>query len=269
MQWAPFHHPDLSLTVLRRHASEEFLDFLLEFGEASATWGKSVLAGHTYPNQSAYRSARYRLRKKGLIAYQRQGGKNPVLMLTPEGKAQRPDVLRPEKHWNRKWNRIWYVLVYDVPEKERPYRASLRGFLRQMRMGCLQGSVWVTPDDIRPEFADLKDAGGVSNFAFLFEARTVLGQPPREVVDAAWDFRRLLQLQEYYCKASEINLHRIRNTQCDSNALLNLARDELAAYLRAMGDDPLLPRVLWPPDYRGGDVFRLHRNITNEIRERL
>ena len=140
MKWADFHHPDLSPTVPRRRAADELLDFLHEVGQLARLRQSYFTHAWSYPSQTAYVRAVYRLRDKGLVAYRLEGGKNPVLHLTDEGKASRPEVFRPERHWNRKWNKLWYVLVYDVPEKERGYRAMLRGFLRRMRMGCLQGA---------------------------------------------------------------------------------------------------------------------------------
>ena len=70
-----------------------------------------------------------------------------------------PEELRPEKFWNRKWDGIWYVLAYDVPEPQRSYRESLRRFLQRLRMGGLQGSGWVSPrgsDAVRPSDASAR-----------------------------------------------------------------------------------------------------------------
>ncbi len=269
MDWANFHHPDLSPTVLRRRAADEFLDLVDALGEVLVTQGRSATNGWNYPSQTAYHSALYRLKKRGLIADRPQGGKSPRLKLTPDGRARRPEAFRPERHWNRKWSGRWYVLSYDIPESERPYRAAVRGFLRQMRMGCLHGSVWVSPVDIRPEFEDLVQAGGLGNYAFLFEARTVLGQLPREVVEASWDFEALRDLQADYCRTSQENIQRLQSVSWTPEQLCELTRRELAAYLRVMRDDPLLPRALWPSDYCGPDVYACHRTIIKEIRAQL
>ena len=270
MDWGGFHHPDLSLPVIRRRAAEEWLDLMLELGDAVASRGWSVALRSCYPSRTAYHSAIYRLRKRGLIAYRREGGQEPVLMLTPAAEAQRRPALCPERWWDRKWNRIWYLLVYDVPEHRRAYRSALRQFLRRMRMGCLQRSVWVSPHDVRPDFDDLVKAGGVDAYAYLFEARTVLGLKPDAVVNAAWPWPQLQHAQEDYCQASESILDTLhKKATCPGDSLLQLARLDLAAYLRAMHDDPLLPRILWPPDYLGAKALRMHRAISREIQSRL
>ena len=191
MHWVPFHHPDISLPVIRRRLNNELIDLLSDIGRGNflRTWTGSWNA--SYPSRTAYDKAMYRLRRDGLIAYQREGGKDPVLVLTEEGEARRSPSLRPTRFWNQRWNGIWYVLVYDVPETNRSYRDNLRRFLGKKRMGCLQASVWVTPFDFRPEYSDLAEASGLGGYAFLFEARTVLGQSPTDVVLEAWDFERI------------------------------------------------------------------------------
>ena len=192
-----------------------------------------------------------------------------MLSLTPQAEAGRPDALRPERFWNQSWNRIWYIIAYDVPESKRIYRNALRGFLRRMRMGRLQGSVWVTPFDIRPEYADLAEAGGVDSYAFLFEARTVLGRDSSAVVHEAWDFDRLGKFHRHYREVFARNLDLLFENNDSHESLLELARAELDAYLSVMQSDPLLPQKLWPQDYLGESVYQLHRRISREIRQRL
>jgi len=43
MNWMSFHHPDISLPVIKRRAAEEWLDILSGVGEILATQGRSVL----------------------------------------------------------------------------------------------------------------------------------------------------------------------------------------------------------------------------------
>lgn len=174
MQWESFHHPDWSLPVVRRRAAEEWLDLLSDVGELLATGGRSLIWKSSYPNRTAYNNAMYRLRGAGLAVNAQSAGKLPVLKLTEEGRKCLPLYYRPESQWNSKWNGIWYMLVFDVPEKERRYRDSLRRFLKRLRMGCLQKSVWITPRDIRPEYNDLEKVANVYSVSYLLESRTVL-----------------------------------------------------------------------------------------------
>lgn len=269
MKFKPFHHPDLSLPVIRRRAAEEFLEALLVLGRAMATRGRSLTWNHSFPSQEAYWSALYRLRRMGLVVTKRGRGRTPILTLTEKGSARVPDACKPERFWRRKWHGYWYILVYDVPERDRAHRAALRGFLSKMRMGCLQRSVWVSPDDIRPAYQDLVEAAGVASYAFLFESKTVLGRGHEEVVRTAWPFDKLESAQRRYCEVYEENLDLLVSRGAQPAELLRLAREEMSAYRSAMEGDPLLPMALWPHDYEGRRVYDLHCRFLAELGKRL
>jgi phenylacetic acid degradation operon negative regulatory protein len=196
-------------------------------------------------------------------------GETPKMGLSDKGCPTLPDYFNPEKFWNMKWNGIWYLFVYDVPEVDRKYRDVLRRFLRQLRMGCLQQSVWVTPNDIRPQFDDLAKGAGVDSFAYLFESKTVLRLPNRRVVEDAWNFRKLYEIHTCFCKTAEANLDLLSRATFDEQELISLLRISLNAFHSAFVNDPLLPRKLWPYDYRGEEAFGLHRDLVSAINHQL
>ena len=261
----PFHHPDFCMPVIRHKVAAEVLALLEGLGALLLTRGRSLGWTDNDPQFWPFRAAAYRLRKDGVIASCDRDGGNPVLELTPEGDLRLPDELRPERRWKRKWNGIWYVLLYDVPEIQRAYRDVLRRFLHRLRMGGLQGSVWVSPFDIRSTYADLVQAGGIANYAVLFEARTVLGQSVNEVVLMAWDFGRIGAAQAWYRRTAEENLRQVIRKGLPFRDLLELAREETAAYLTVMKDDPLLPSALWPAGYFGPETVETHRRFQRTL----
>lgn len=269
INWKSFHHPDLCLPVIQRKIGNELLDLFATFGEVLVSNGRSLTWNSSLPNQSAYYSATYRLRKAGLLAYRKSDGQTPVLMITEEGKRSLSGAREPEKLWNAKWGGIWYVLTYDVPEKDRLYRDTLRRFLGLMRMGCLHKSVWVAPRDIRPEYGDLVEASGVDSFSYLLEAKTVLGRPASEIVQNAWDFERLGEVQRRYIKVYSQNLEQLCRRDVSPEEATTLARQELEAYRHAMYGDPLLPQALHPSGYLGRGVWQLHRKLVREVTRRL
>ncbi len=230
-------------------------------------WG--VLNRSCYPSNAAYRTATSRLRKQGLVAWREKESAIPRLRLTPAGKELIPAYFNPEKHWNRSWNKIWYLFVYDVPEADRAYRDVLRKFLKRKRMGCLQQSVWITPQDIRPDFDDLSKVAGVDAFAYLFESRTVLGLPNRRVVTDAWNFDRLQQNQAHYCSVMEINLEQLKKGNHPLDEIAELLRMSLDAYHAAMAEDPLLPEKLHPRGYLGKQVHALNKQFFSELDQQL
>jgi phenylacetic acid degradation operon negative regulatory protein len=264
MNWKPFHHPDLSLPVVRRRASEEWIDILAGVGEILLTRGRCVEWNKTYPTSTAYRSAMARLQKKGLIIRTTGHENLPRLILTEAGKRTRADYHDPDRFWSKRWNGIWYMLIFDVPEKERHYRDTLRKFLKQLRMGCLQRSVWITPQDIRPEYDDLEKTASIHAVAYLLESRTVLNEDQEEMVRNAWDFQKLNELHRRYIDIFTENLHAIPHTPSE-DALMELLYLESEAYIQSMACDPLLPRRLHPSDYLGPQVWDLHNQLRTAI----
>lgn len=271
MKWRAFHHPDICLPVVVRRASEHALDLIGGIGEILATRGRSLTWNHTLREDTptAHYSAVARLRKAGVIAERAKQGRSPVLVVTEAGESELPWGARPHRRWERRWNGIWYVLAYDVPEADRRYREALRRFLTRLHMGCLQRSLWVTPFDIRPEYDDLVHGAGVDAFSFLLEATTVLGRSSQDIVLQAWDFNRLEQVHRLYIEVFRENLSGLQQEQPAPADLMALAVEEGAAYRSAMAEDPLLPRSLWPSGYMGPEVYDLHQRCVSEIADRL
>ncbi len=269
MEWLNFHHPDWSLPVVRRRASEQWMDFLLDVGEVLTTNGRSLVWNKTYPNRQAYHNAMSRLRKAGLVIQPENKGKLPLLKLTKLGQEHLPAYHRPEERWDTRWNGIWYMLIFDVPESERHYRDSLRGFLKRMHMGCLQKSVWITPRDIRPEYDDLESAASIHTVSYLFESRTVLHRETQELVRDAWDFERLMKLHRHFLSVYGENLRRLEMNEYETDSVINLLHQESEAYVQCMRKDPLLPRELHPSGYLGEKVFLLHKKIRFAIAHKL
>ena len=269
MKWEAFHHPDLSLPVVRRKAGDELITLLAGTANLILSRGASDLYGNCYPNERAFQASISRLQKKGLIVTPHTDGTLPHLKLTPEGEARLPPYYAPHHYWSKKWNQWWYVLMFDVPEKERHYRNMLRSFLKMLRFGCLQKSVWVSPWDVRPEYDDLDRAAAVDSIAFLFEARTVLGHGNQTVVQEAWNFERLNEIQSRYLTFADKNSDRLLHGKFSDAELLQLLRIDNSAFTQAMSTDPLLPAELHPKNYLGSDVFTLHQSLTRQIADRL
>ncbi len=267
--WKAFHHPDFSLPVVRRRIGVELLEMLDLLGDTMIHGAYAFLQNRSYPNRSSYYNAVSRLSKLGLVV-RGQGLNTPKLKISEEGADSLAAYFRPDKYWSRKWNGIWYLLMYDVPEVDRSYRNVLRTFLKKQRMGCFQKSVWITPHDIRPQYSDLESAAAVGVFACLFEARTVLGMPSEQVVWESWDFDSLYTIQKRFCDVYSENLELLQeNVVPDIDSLMRLLAEEIDAYCSAFVLDPLLPASLLPSFYMGQNVYSLHLKLAKAIRKKL
>lgn len=267
--WQWFNHPGFSLPVVRRRLGEELMDLLLMTGELLVTQGRSFMWCRCFPSNMAYEGARWRLCRAGLATYRRGAGKEPVLRLTAKGERTADDMFHPERWWRQRWPGIWYLMVYDIPETQRGYRNVLRQFLHRLRIGRLQGSVWITPRDIRPEYDDLVKAAGIGSYAYLFEVRTVLGLPAEQVVRSAWPTDLLEQCQQWYCENAQRNWDALRLKKLPQKSLWVCARETNRAFRAVMALDPLLPKALWPDGYRGAEVIAWQRRLMGELARQL
>jgi phenylacetic acid degradation operon negative regulatory protein len=269
MNWTSLHHPDICLPVVRRKAADELITLIAGTAELVLTRGASCIYRSCYPSSSAYDKAVRRLEKNGLLAQAKSDCTLPTLTLTQTAKNRLPDYFNPEQHWSKRWNKWWYVLMFDVPESQRQYRDTLRAFLKKKRLGCLQRSVWVTPQDIRADYDDLDKGAAVDSVAFLFEARTVLGHGNHSVVREAWNFDHLFKIQNLYIHTANENLTTLQENSFTEDELLQLLRIDTLAYSQAMTLDPLLPQELHPEKYIGEKVFLTHQTLIQQITNKL
>jgi phenylacetic acid degradation operon negative regulatory protein len=242
------------IAVWRRRIGAELVDMLAVLGYGLAR-PMSLVWLHGQDSQTAMRYAAYRLQKAGLITMRHPRGRPPDMILTETGRSRVSELIWPERWWRKKWRGTWFVLVYDVPEKQAAYRQALRGFLRRMRLGYLQRSVWITPWDIRPAFDDLRQAAAVTDYAVLLQAQSTLDQSDRDLARQAWNFERLDELHSRYLAG----MQRPSQTRAASRGILAEMRSALHEYCRVMAEDPLLPEALYPSGYQGPAVVRAFR----------
>lgn len=268
LPWKELHHPDLCLPVIRRNMECEILDMIEIFGDLVVSRGRSAGWTKCYDTPRQFYLALHRLRQAGLIVRPSRRGETPGLRLTgPE--SRRIDERNLERRCRQPWSGRWNVIVYDVPESERAYRDTFRAFLKRMRMGCLQRSVWVTPFDIRADFQDLREAAAADDFAVLLESRTVLGIGPHRMVEQAWDWAGIEGMQRWFLQECRSLRERLAGGGLDASTLQRMAVEILAAHRAVIDLDPFLPQALWPDGYRGPEVAAAALAVRSELRRAL
>lgn len=93
------------------------------------------------------KSALGRLAAKGLVTFVKEDGKC-FARITEKG--ERLLALETERvaiTKKRKWDRRWRVVIFDIPERRKSMRASLRRFMHEYGFVRLQDSVWIYPYD--------------------------------------------------------------------------------------------------------------------------
>ncbi len=118
--------------------------------------------------------------------------------LTDLGRQRVLHGREPLARWARPWDGLWRLFVFDVPMAREAYRHRLRRNLADRGFGCLQGSVWVTPDPMEQERQHLA-AGEIDvKSLILIEGRTCAGETDEKIVAGAWDFEAINHRYKQY-----------------------------------------------------------------------
>jgi phenylacetic acid degradation operon negative regulatory protein len=251
--------------------TETFLYLLL--------WSTEKLFNPTFRNLTdSYESWAYRnglLRQVAALEEEQLIERNPaspddrVYRLTREGRLHALGGRDPQVQWARQWDGRWRLVLFDVPMARNTYRDNLRRYLRDKGFGCLQGSVWITPDSLEEERQIL--GGGKINVRslILLEARPCAGESDAEIVAGAWDFERINRGYARHFKVLRERPCGALGNETAAKALLRWAGAEREAWLAAVKSDPLLPERILPADYLGRQAWRRRVEVLQEAGRQL
>jgi CRISPR/Cas system-associated protein endoribonuclease Cas2 len=93
------------------------------------------------------------LQEKGYIKVRALEG-TQGMVLTPKGAERVLEVRRKLKEKKKRKDGKWIMIIFDIPEKKRRARESLRDALVDLGYQKLQQSVWVSPYDVYNETED-------------------------------------------------------------------------------------------------------------------
>ena len=116
-----------------------------------------------YPNKKIS-NAFSRLRKQGCLQFQTVN-RQIYISLTEKGKRKagwmQIDDLEIVKQ--KKWDKKWRLVIFDIAQIKKIYREAFRGKLKDLGFRSLQKSVWVHPYECQAEIELLKDFFGLSD----------------------------------------------------------------------------------------------------------
>ena len=249
--------------------TEELLYFLL--------WSAEALTQPTFRNLNAsYESWAYRrgfvrqiarLEKRRLVEGRVDSGAR-IYRLTESGCLRALGGRDPTAQWSRPWDGRWRLVLFDLPITQNSARARLRRNLRDKGFGCMQKSVWITPDKLDQEVELLGgrkvDVKGLT----LFEAIPCSGESNADIVSGAWDFDRI---NHFYEKHQVILSKRPtgKNAKAHLTVLRRWAATERTAWLQAVTADPLLPQELLPAKYLGRQAWQQRIRVLGKVRQDL
>lgn len=231
---------------------------LVYIGEASTTFSRNTWEPKAKAdrflesiNYETIKRAFERGREKGWI--KRTKRKKVWPQITKAG-MKKLESLIPQYDKERIWDKLLYLITYDIPEKRKKDRELLREYLKRIGAGAIQESVWLTPYDpneILQEFIkehELREAIIISNIG---RDGSIGEEDIKDLVV------RIYNLEEINKKYREF-LEKYENSEITG-------KEVYFEYLKILRKDPQLPFELLPPDFLGETAHEVFLKITSKL----
>lgn len=140
-----------------------FLDFVDNPGKFAWTGYRTNLNYSTL-----YKTVR-ELRIKGYIETEKTG-RQIYLKLTNKGKQE---VILKKLLEDNTWDGKWRLIIFDIPEKHRILRRTLRVTLREWQFKPLQKSVWIGRKNVERELVKFLKDVGLSQWVKIFVGKEI------------------------------------------------------------------------------------------------
>jgi phenylacetic acid degradation operon negative regulatory protein len=249
-----------------RAKTEELLYMLL--------WASEVLWRPTFRNFTgsfegwAYRNGLLRqvqrLKRQKLLEVKTGPAGDRLHRLSEAGRLRALGGRDPEACWRRRWDKIWRMALFDVPQSRSSVRNKIRHHLQSLGFGYLQNSVWITPNSVQDLRDILADGPVEVEMLILLEARPCAGESDAQIVAGAWDFDGINQ---GYARHQEILMRRPRreiDNEAAAKAFRRWLSEERESWLELMAIDPLLPEELLPEGYAGREAWALRKEVMRQ-----
>jgi phenylacetic acid degradation operon negative regulatory protein len=228
-------------------------------------WSTESLIRPTFRNLNesfegwAYRTGLFRqvaeLERQQLIE-RKTGDDGRIYRLTSRGRLHALGGRDPVTQWSRRWDGLWRLVLFDVPVRSNTLRSQFRRYLRRRAFGCLQKSVWITPDPIDDGFLPASSIKADVKSLICLAGRPCSGETDADLVAAAWDFKLINQKYRRHLEILKTRPGAQLTSASHSLAMTRWAEAERNAWNDAVRDDPLLPRRILPPGYLGEKAWQ-------------
>jgi len=252
---------DLSCGLLATVIDVVLFGFLYEAEVISGSYSRSRigLAGEAALekgmemaiDKETIKRAIWKVTHQHLIRRQRKKGQE-FWQITEEGKRRLQSLL-PRYQEKRTWDGHFYLITFDIAEKNRRHRDLLRDYLRRIGAGMLQISVWLTPYDPRGILKEFIKKRNLSGAVIVSDVGKEGSIGEEDLDDLIRRVYKLDELNERY--RNFIGL--IKNRELD--------KPQVAfRFLSILADDPQLPFELLPYDWQGKRAYEVFKEKTQQ-----
>jgi len=197
----------------------------------------------------------WRMLQTGSLEKVVKGGE-PYFRLTGTGVKRRVREFSLVRLQKRKWDRLWRIVIFDIPVTENRLRDRLREKLEELGFGMFQESVWMTPYDLARETSEFVEAKGLEEFVYVFVSPLEFVRDIEALVERIWKVEKINNLYQDLIDEWERRDASLSGEQLDS-----LVRGLCSSYLEIIAVDPFLPMELLPKDWAGDSARKLFKEL--------
>lgn len=233
-----------------------FLDVIEEFRDPFNLISNYYQSHHGYIpvkyKKSYFTHTIWRMIKRNEIIREKNEKKNTILRLTEIGKTKIKNKFPLLYLKNKRWDEKWRLVLFDIEERTKLIRDSLRRKLKQLGFAPLQKSVWISPFDFLKEFEIFIKEIKIKNMVILLETKDLKLENKKEL-GKLWKIDELNdEYKEIYSALKKLehktNYLKLKN---DRDKILNNLRQKI---INVLLKDPNLPKEFLPENWVGERV---------------
>lgn len=196
----------------------------------------------------------YQTLKAALVNLNRKGWVRSLQepIITNEGKKRLKATL-PQYQTDREWDKVAYLITYDIPETKRWLRDKLRIMLMKLGAGCLQRSVWLTPYNpqvILKEFCQKPGFEGEIIVSCIGKDGYIGNDSLKSLINRVYN---LDELNREYLAFIRMFKAGVKGEDKWTT---------IVSYLSILKRDPQLPFELLPDNWAGGAANKIYADLT-------
>ncbi|GAA4714482.1 phenylacetic acid degradation operon negative regulatory protein PaaX [Brevibacillus fulvus] len=242
-----------------------FGDFIQYYGGDIWVGSLIQLMANFGMSESSVRGAILRMVQQELLVAKRIGNKS-YYRLTDQGKRRIEEgVRRVYTIKNHKWDGLWRILTYSVPEEKRELRNQLRKELSWTGFGLISNSTWVSPNPLEEQTMEMIRNYQLEEYTTLFTAGSIVSHDQQYLVNKGWNLPAIQAeydtfIDTYRPKYEQLKERVWNNSLTDQEAFVERTR-LVHAYRKFLFQDPGFPQELLPKDWNGTGARELFWNI--------
>lgn len=209
------------------------------------------------------------LKKEGYVI----SPSHSTYQITDLGRLFVQSINRKPKRYGEEWNKSWYIVMLEVPEKERKKRYQFRSEILQLGFGHLYSSVYISPWNYWEEVIQCVRKLDLEENVTLFQGETQHGDITPQKVRRIWDLEKVITIykNKWNWFSKEFQPFMYQTLETSKNPLdlflLYLQLGEAVSELYMI--DPMLPKELLPSSWEPKSILKELINNTSLISQAI